>query len=53
MLNEKEGNAVSFIVRSTEFYIPLSKAIDNESEIKNSRRNLIIQKVSFFGYEKA
>ena len=39
-VEEKVANAVSFIVKSTEFYIPLDSAIDHESEIKKLQEEL-------------
>jgi valyl-tRNA synthetase len=39
-VNEKVENALSFIVRSTEFYIPLSDAIDVDAEIKKLEEEL-------------
>jgi valyl-tRNA synthetase len=39
-VEEKVANAVSFIVKSTEFYIPLDSAIDYESEIKKLQKEL-------------
>ncbi|MCF8236116.1 MAG: valine--tRNA ligase [Bacteroidales bacterium] len=38
--DQKKDNAVSFIVRSTEFYIPLTENVDVEAEIKKLEEEL-------------
>jgi valyl-tRNA synthetase len=37
---EKKDDAVSFIIRSTEFYIPLEGSVDRESEIRKLEEDL-------------
>jgi len=37
---EKKDDAVSFIIRSTEFYIPLEGSVDRESEIRKLEEEL-------------
>lgn len=39
-VNEKVDNALSFVVRSTEFYIPLTETVDVEVEVKKLRDEL-------------
>jgi valyl-tRNA synthetase len=39
-VDEKVDNALSFVVRSTEFYIPLTETVDVEAEIKKLRDEL-------------
>jgi valyl-tRNA synthetase len=39
-IGDKVNNALSFVVQSTEFYIPLANAIDHESEIKKLQEEL-------------
>lgn len=38
--NEKQENAISFIVKSSEFYIPFGESIDADSEIKKLKEEL-------------
>jgi valyl-tRNA synthetase len=51
-VNEKVENALSFIVKSTEFYIPLSDAIDVESEIKKLEEELKYNKGFLIAVQK-
>jgi valyl-tRNA synthetase len=39
-VDEKIPNAASFIVKSTEFYIPVSSKVDNDTEIKKLQEEL-------------
>ena len=39
-VTEKVDNAMSFVVKSTEFYIPLDQAVDVETEIKKLKEEL-------------
>ncbi len=39
-VDEKIPNAASFIVKSTEFYVPVSSKVDNETEIKKLQDEL-------------
>jgi valyl-tRNA synthetase len=38
--DEKKDNAITFVVKSTEFYIPLSENVDVEAEIKKMEEEL-------------
>jgi valyl-tRNA synthetase len=40
-VDEKVDNALSFVVRSTEFYIPLTETVDVEAEIKKLHDELV------------
>jgi valyl-tRNA synthetase len=40
-VDEKVDNALSFVVRSTEFYIPITETVDVEAEIKKLRDELV------------
>jgi valyl-tRNA synthetase len=44
MVKEKAGDAISFIVKSTEFFVPLSGKIDVEEEIKKIETELVYTK---------
>ncbi|HOW24612.1 MAG TPA: valine--tRNA ligase [Bacteroidales bacterium] len=43
-VHEKPANTLSFIIRSTEFYIPFTQAVDQESEIQKLREELDYQR---------
>ena len=40
-VDEKVDNALSFVVRSTEFYIPITETVDVEAEIKKLHDELV------------